>query len=163
MKSDLVLSELQIKSLINHPRLVELYIILHYDMFFNQLGDDATLSFFKMLCTANTIDYERVRLLLTRYSVVKNGLRTNETQFYNEVALLATVYGKSRYWAAQKWLGLSKATFYAKTYGATSESLTSVPFSETMDREVVLAGSKDIYRELVRFRDALRLLEGVYL
>lgn len=162
MKNEIVLNDTQRKRYLGHPRLVELYIILQYDMFYNQLGDDATLSFFRTMCTANVIDYERVRLLLSRYNVVKTSLRENEAQFYKEVALLAALFNKTRYWAAKKWLGVSRATIYVKTYGITVDELYTDEFEKTMNKQIVLSGSKDIYRELLRFRDAIRLLEGVF-
>lgn len=162
MKKDIIMSDSQRKKLLNHPRMVELYIIMTYDLFFSILGDEATLSLFKAICSSNTIDYDRIRLLLSRYPIVKSLQRTDENRYYKELAVLAATHGKTRYWLAAKWLKVSKATVYTKTDKLLLEDVTSDEFLDSMNKEVTLSASKDIYRELVHFQDALRLLAKVY-
>lgn len=163
MAHDIKLTYKEQSALIGHPRLVELYIIMNYDMFTEYLGEEATLKFFRLLCENHTIDFDRVRLLLSRYSRVKEMLRKNKDRYYKEITLLAAVHGKTRYWVADKWLRQARSTVYAKTGGVKKEELMSEDFLKAMDDEPVLGASKDIYRELFRFQDALRALEGVYL
>lgn len=158
MKSDITLNEREKSQLLKHPRLVELYIVLVYDMLYDHIGDERTLSLFKTLCTMETIDYDRVRLLLSRYNMVKALSKTDEAKYYKEVTLLGAVHGKTRYWVAKKWLNRSVASIYMKTPGTTKESIVDDLFLQSMNDELVLSASKDIYRELLRFQDALRTM-----
>lgn len=162
MKSDIVLTDKEKAQLLKHPRLIELYIVLIYDMVYDRIGDERTLSLFKTLSTMSMIDYDRVRLLLTRYHMVKGLLKTDEERYYKEVALLGAIHGHTRYWVAKKWLHRSVASVYMKTSGVTKEELLSEDFIKSMDGEVILSASKDIYRELLRFQDVLRELSELF-
>lgn len=162
MKSEVVLNEREKAQLLKNPRMVELYIVLMYDLFYDRMGDDRTLSIFKTICGMYMIDFDRVRLLLSRYHVVKHLIKLDNEKYYKEVALLGAVHGRTRYWIAKRWLHCSKASMYSKTSGLTKESMLDQKFLESLNGEVVLSASKDIYRELLRFQDALRELSEMF-
>lgn len=162
MKSEVILNEREKSQLLKHPRLVELYIILMYDVFYDRMGDERTLSIFKTVCSMYMVDFDRVRLLLGRYHIVKQLIKKDNERYYKEVALLGAVHGRTRYWVAKHWLHCSKASMYTKTSGLTKESMTDADFLKSLDAEVVLSASKDIYRELLRFQDALRELSEMF-
>ena len=162
MKSDVTLNEKEKTKLLKHPRLVELYIVQMYDMFYDRMGDERTLSIFRTICSMYTIDFDRVRLLLSRYHLVKAMQKTNPQRYYKELTLLGAVHGRTRYWVAEKWLHISKAHMYGLTPGISKEVITEESFLKSMEGEAVLSASGDIYRELLRFQDALRELSELF-
>lgn len=153
-KDDLLVNGFDLTPLAKHPRIIELRIVLMFDVFAREYNQDKAMNFFRSLCEITNIEWNRISAILNTYYSVKRMEATNELKYRQQVILMGLLWNDTRLYAATKYLGISKTTLYTRDNKLSLEDFISNEFLQDLSNAVGLCGQEAYKIEGIRFLEA---------
>jgi hypothetical protein len=139
----------------NHPRMIELNIILTYINFVNEYGIIKTEEYFKDMCKLFGVDSTKIIGIVRNVDRIRLQSKTDKQRYRQEVIFLGAVWGHQRLWTAKRHLHITHATLYRYGDLLNPEKFTDQAWLDQLSSNVVICGIEGYKQEGIRFIDGL--------
>lgn len=143
-----------IKEYKNHPRILELKVILYYTMLARQYGANKATEFFKSMCFIMAVDWQKINGMINQIPKIRHLERVDKRRFRQELVLMGWLYDESRYFIAKFILNVSPATMYRKQAQLNPDDFLTEEWLQKLDDSVAICGIPQYALEARRFLDA---------
>jgi len=135
-----------------HPRILELRLILIYDILVKRSGSATADVYIRSLAEATASDFYTLKKVILQYPEIKELKLINKERYRQEVLFMGLVWNESKGYIAEKYLRISRSTFYtgASTYDYLSDYVNEA-WLAVLEDEVVLCNDSATKLEVERF------------
>lgn len=134
-----------------HPRILELRVVLYYSMLVRQYGVNKAIDFYKSICQLISVDWQKMNGIINQMPKIRHLEKLNIKRFRQELVFMGVLYDESRYFIAKYILNVSPATMYRKDAGLNPEHFLSEQWIEELDNSVTICGIPQYALEAKRF------------
>lgn len=148
-----------------HPRILEVRLILLFDLFEKEFGYNGVMDIFNGLCVGFKRSKELLDTVLARRYDIKRKSKTSKIKWRQEVMFMGLCYGETPYKIAKNYLFLSPSNFYRKSKDTTYDPKVFVTdeWLRDLDDEAKIAANK-LYRDEIKgFLEIIDSLTNVLL
>lgn len=143
----------QFKEYQNHPRILELKVILYYTMLARQYGPNKATEFYKNLCYIMAVDWQKINAMINQIPKIRHLERIDKRRFRQELVFMGLIFNESRYFIARYILNVSPATMYRKDAKLNPDDFLSEEWLSKLDDSVAICGIPQYALEARRFLD----------
>jgi hypothetical protein len=148
-----------------HPRILEVRLILLFDLFEREFGYNGVMDIFNGLCVGFKRSKELLDTVLARRFDIKRKSKTSKVKWRQEVMFMGLCYGETPYKIAKNYLLLTPSNFYRKSKDDTYNPKVFVTdeWLRDLDDEAKIASNK-LYRDEIKgFLEIIDSLTNVLL
>lgn len=149
----------------NHPRVLEVRLILLFDLFEREFGYNGVMNIFDGLCIGFKRSKELLDTVLARRFDIKRKSKTSKIKWRQEVMFMGMCYGETPYKIAKNYLMISPSNLYRKSDAIVYDPRTFVTdeWLRDLDDEAKIATNK-LYRDEIKgFLEVIDSLTNVLL
>lgn len=147
----------------NHPRLLEVRLILLFDIFEREFGYMNVMNIFDGLCYGFGRSKELLDTVFNKRFDIKRKSKTSKTKWRQEVMFMGMCYGETPYKIAKYYLLITPSNLYRKSKDVTydPEVFITDEWLRNLDDEVIIAGNR-LYRDEIKgFLEVIDSLSNV--
>lgn len=146
-----------------HPRVLELRLVLIYDLMVSKFGAGRADNAFKSLSEFAFSDFYTLKRVINQYTEIKQLKLRDFEKYRQEVLFMGMMWGESKGQIAHKYLKISRSTLYTglDTYNYLRGYITQ-GWLESLDKEVVMCGDTSVALEVEQFLVNFDALIGVF-
>lgn len=159
MLERMIVNDIDITDLKNHPRILELRFIATYDRWSREFGDKAD-AILTGLAAAFHCDINKLRAVANQSVAIRKINKDDRGRFIQEAVVMGMVWKEKRYTVATKYLKLASRTLYAQPTYVPKNFIDSA-WVARLDAEIVACGLKQYAIEVERFLDSLKAFTEV--
>lgn len=152
---DLIINGFDLRVYRKHPRIVELRVLVFFNLFVKEYGMDKATNFFRDVCALTNTEWNRISGIINSFYQVMRLQRANERRYRQEVILMGLLWGDARLYSATHFLGISRTTLYTKDNGLNPEDFIDQAWLNELSNEVEMCGQEAYKIEAIRFLEAL--------
>ena len=142
-----------------HPRILEIRIILLFDMLERELGYNGVNNLLKGICYGYNRHKDILDIVLGRRYSITRASRESKKRWKQEVVFTCLCFGETYYNIATSYLSVSPANFYGKDkYSLNVNEFLTDEWLRKLDDEVFIAGGEMYRKEITSF---LETVEGL--
>lgn len=148
-----------------HPRVLEVRLILLFDLFEREFGYNGVMNIFDGLCIGFKRSKELLDTVLARRFDIKRKSKTSKVKWRQEVMFMGMCYGETPYKIAKNYLLISPSNLYRKSDAIVYDPRTFVTdeWLRDLDDEAKIATNK-LYRDEIKgFLEVIDSLTNVLL
>lgn len=148
-----------------HPRVLEVRLILLFDLFEREFGYNGVMNIFDGLCIGFKRSKELLDTVLARRFDIKRKSKTSKIKWRQEVMFMGMCYGETPYKIAKNYLMISPSNLYRKSDAIVYDPRTFVTdeWLRDLDDEAKIATNK-LYRDEIKgFLEVIDSLTNVLL
>lgn len=146
-----------------HPRVLEIRLILLFDLFEREFGYMNVMSIFDGLCIGFKRSKELLDTVLNRRFDIKRKSKTSRIKWRQEVMFMGLCYGESPYKIAKYYLLIAPQNLYMNKEMNDPRHFVTDEWLRDLDDEPVIAGNK-LYRDEIKgFLEVIDSLTNVLL
>ena len=149
----------------NHPRILEVRIILLFDLFEREFGYNGVMDIFNGLCVGFKRSKDLLDSVIARRFDIKRKSKTTKVKWRQEVMFMGMCYGEKPYKIAKNYLCLSPSNFYRTSKEDTYNPNVFITdeWLRDLDDEAKVAMNK-VYRDEIKgFLEAINGITNVLL
>ena len=149
----------------NHPRILEVRLILLFDLFEREFGYNGVMDIFYGLCQGFKRNKDLLDTVLNRRFDIKRKSKTSVVKWRQEVMFMGLCYGETPYKIAKNYLLVDPSNFYRKSRDVTYDPNVFVTdeWLRALDDEPKVAGSPIYRNEIKGFLEIINSLTNVLL
>ena len=146
-----------------HPRILEVRLILLFDLFEREFGYNGVMDIFNGLCVGFKRSKELIDIVLARRFDIKRKSKTAKVKWRQEVMFMSLCYGETPYKISKDYLLLSPSNFYRKSKDDTYDPKVFVTdeWLRDLDDEVKFAGNATYRSEIKGFLEIIDSVTNV--
>lgn len=146
----------------NHPRVLEIRLVLLFNLFENEYGYVNALSKFDALGNAFQCNMNFIHAILNKSSgSFKKMSKSNYIKWRQEVIFTNYLWGLSSAKVCKLYLGIDPHTLYSQTNYYKIDKFCTPQWLDSLDGEVLFCGEPSYKLEVDRFFKALDELSNV--
>lgn len=144
-----------------HPRILEIRLILLYDLFEREFGYNGVVDLFNGLC----VGFKREKYLLDsvisqRYDI-KRKSKLDKIKWKQELLFMGMCYGETPYKVAKAYCGVTPSAFYQSREYYDPDIFVTEEWLMSLDDECKIATSQMYRNEVKAFLEAIDGLTSV--
>lgn len=162
MENELLTKEL-LEKYKTHPRILEVRLILLFDILEREYGYNNVMDIFQGLCIGFKRNKDLLDMVLAKRFDIKRKSKTNKIKWRQEVTFMGMCYGESNYKIAKSYLMVSPANYYRTTSAHTYNPKVFVTedWLRSLDDEVKITGAPAYRNEVKGFLEVIDGLSNV--
>jgi len=141
-----------------HPRILEVRLILLFDLFTKEFGFNGAKEIFSGLCYGLRRNFDVLDMIINRRFDVKRYSKTAVYHWRQEVIFMGMCYGETPYKIAKDYLMIAPANMYRKNAFCNPDDFLTDEWLRNLDDEIFIAGGK-MYRDEVS--EFLEVIDGI--
>lgn len=141
-----------------HPRILEIRLILLFDIFEKELGYSGARSLFSGICYGFKRNMDIINMVISRRYDIKRSSKTKKIAWRQEVMFMGLCYGESPYKIARNYLHMSPVNMYRENAYCNPDDYVTDEWLRNLDDEVFIVGGEMYRNEVSSFLD---IMEGV--
>lgn len=146
-----------------HPRILEVRLILLFDLFEREFGYNGVMNIFDGLCIGFKRSKELLDTVLARRFDIKRKSKTSKIKWRQEVIFMGMCYGETPYKVAKNYLLIHPSNFYMNREINDPKEFVTDEWLMDLDDECKIAGNK-LYRDEIKgFLEIIDSLSNVLL
>jgi hypothetical protein len=148
-----------------HPRILEVRLILLFDLFEKEFGYANVMSIFEGICKGFKRNKDLLDTVLAKRFDIKRKSKTNRAKWKQEVMFMGMCYGETPYKIAKNYLFLDPSNLYRTEFSQKynpNEFLTD-EWLRQLDDEAKVTGSSIYRNEVSGFLEIMEALTNVLL
>lgn len=146
-----------------HPRVLEVRLILLFDLFEREFGYMNVMNIFEGLCYGFRRSKELLDTVLARRFDIKRKSKTSKIKWRQEVMFMGLCYGESPYKVAKNYLLIAPQNLYMNKEMNDPRYFVTDEWLRNLDDEAIIAGNK-LYRDEIKgFLEIIDSLTNVLL
>lgn len=134
-----------------HPRMLELRIIVVFNILARAYGINEATNYFKTLCHLFRIDWARISAIVNSAFAVRKMEKAQKKRFRQEVIFMGLVWGESKFYIAKYYLKISHVTLYKDESELDPHVYLTQKWLEELPNSVVICGHDTYKMEAMRF------------
>lgn len=151
-----MLKDLDLEAYKTHPRILEIRLILLYDMFEREFGMASTQRIFEQFIKMFKCNRAPIMAVIGKRFQVKKGSRNSKKRLWRqEVIFMGLCYGETPYKMAKDFLNLHPQNLYSQKAIYDPNEFVTDEWLDKLDRDVI--NSYENYSRL----EISRLLDGI--
>lgn len=146
-----------------HPRILEIRLILLFDLFEREFGYNGVMDIFNGICIGFKRNMDLLTTVLNKRFDIKRKSKSSKVKWRQEVMFMGMCYGETPYKVAKSYLLLDPSNFYRtkdKHYLDPNVFVTD-EWLRDLDDEVKVAGGSIYRNEIKGFLEVIDSLTGV--
>jgi hypothetical protein len=147
----------------NHPRVLEVRLILLFDIFEREFGYNGVMDIFNGICVGFKRSKELLDTVLARRFDIKRKSKTRRIKWRQEVMFMGMCYGETPYKIAKYYLLISPQTLYMNREMNDPRYFVTDEWLRDLDDEPVVAGNLLYRNEIKGFLEVIDSLTNVLL
>ena len=145
----------------NHPRILEVRLIMLFDLLEREYGFNGVMDIFDGLCIGFKRSKEMLDVVLARRFDIKRKSKTSKIKWRQEVMFMGMCYGEKPYKIAKTYLLLTPSALYMNRELNDPNNFVTDKWLLGLDDEVIVAGSKIYRNEIKGFLEVVDSLANV--
>lgn len=149
----------ELKDYLKHPRILEIRIIIIFNVLERDFGFDKAVKFISSICNSFYLDSNKIMNIIYKRNDIKRSIKVNKLRWKQEVVFYAFLKGMTKYKLAKDILITSKSNLYKPEFHldkfVTNEWLTG------LDGSVVYCGVEIYKLEAIKFLEIIDELDNV--
>ncbi len=146
-----------------HPRILEVRLILLFDLFEREFGYNGVMDIFNGLCIGFKRSKELLDTVLARRFDIKRKSKTAKIKWRQEVMFMGLCYGETPYKVAKYYLLIHPSNLYMNREINDPKVFVTDEWLRDLDDEAKVAGNK-LYRDEIKgFLEVIDSLTNVLL
>lgn len=142
-----------------HPRILEIRIILLFDMLERELGYNGVNNLLRGICYGYNRHKDILDIVLSRRYAITRSSRENKRRWKQEVIFTCLCFGESYYNIGKNYLSVASSNFYRKDeHSLNINAFLTDEWLKKLDDEVFIAGGEMYRKEIISF---LEIVEGL--
>lgn len=138
-----------------HPRILEIRLILLFDLFTKEFGFNGAKEIFTGLCKGLRRNEDVLDMIINRRFDIKRASKTNVYKWRQEVIFMGMCYGESMYKIAKDYLMISTINMYRNNQFSNPNEFLTDEWLRKLDDEVFIAGGEMYRYEVSAFLDVI--------
>jgi len=144
-----------------HPRILEIRLILLFDMFEKEFGFIGTKQLFSGLCKGMRRNEDVLDMIINRRFDIKRKSKTNRYKWRQEVLFMGLCYGETLYKIAKDYLSIDVSNMYKNNAYCNPDTFLTDEWLRNLDDEVFIAGGHMYQDEVNSFLDTIEGMTNV--
>lgn len=144
-----------------HPRILEVRLILLFDLFTKEFGFNGARELFNGLCYGLKRNSDVLEMIINRRFDIKRASKTNVYKWRQEVIFMGMCYGETLYKIAKDYLLIAPANMYRANPYCNPEDFLTDEWLRNLDDEIFIAGGEMYRNEVSAFLDVIDGLTSV--
>lgn len=142
----------------DHPRILELRIIMIYRNIANEYGVNKATELFQALSKIMNVDWQKINGIINNVYKIRRLEKLDRKRFRQEVVFMGHIYGESKYFIAQNYLNIHIDTLYRKTQQLKLSDFVTTDWLGELDNNVQICGIPQYATEAARFLHSYTIL-----
>ena len=138
-----------------HPRILEVRLILLFDLFTKEFGFNGAKQIFSGLCYGLRRNNDVLDMIINRRFDIKRKSKTDIYKWRQEVVFMGICYGESMYKIAKDYLMISTINMYRDNKFSNPDEFVTDEWLRSLDDEVFIAGGQMYRDEVEAFLDVI--------
>lgn len=147
----------------NHPRILEVRLVLLFDLFEREFGYNGVTDIFNGLCVGFKRNKELLDTVLNRRFDIKRKSKTSRIKWRQEVMFMGICYGETPYKVAKNYLLIAPQNLYMNKEMNDPRYFLTDEWLRDLDDECKVAGNLIYRNEIKGFLEIINSLTNVLL
>lgn len=147
----------------NHPRILEVRLVLLFDLFEREFGYNGVTDIFNGLCIGFKRNKELLDTVLNRRFDIKRKSKTSKIKWRQEVMFMGICYGETPYKVAKNYLLIAPQNLYMNKEMNDPRYFLTDEWLRDLDDECKVAGNLIYRNEIKGFLEIINSLTNVLL
>lgn len=156
-QKEIIINGIDISKYREHPRVLELRIIMIFNALATHYDNNIAMTLMRNLSDVFYSNWTLISGILNNWAVIRRMEKTNKTRYRQEVIFMGLVFGESRYYIADTYLGLSKSAVYRKSLGLVPDDFITQEWLDELDNSITICGASHYKLEAIRYVEGFNM------